>query len=52
VVSSGITIMLAVDALGLDRGAVEGGIDNAALFVLTRADSRWTVERVNDVVIG
>jgi len=52
VVSSGITIMLALDALGLDRGAVEGGIDNAALFVLTRADSRWTVERVNDVVIG
>lgn len=52
VVSSGITIMLAVDALGLDRGAGEGGIDNAALFVLTRADGRWTVERVNDVVIG
>jgi probable phosphoglycerate mutase len=52
VVSSGITIMLAIDALGADRAAVEGGIGNAALSVLMRADGAWTVERVNDVVIA
>lgn len=48
VVSSGLTIMLALQALGVDRRAFAGGIGNAALSVLVWDGGAWTVERAND----
>jgi probable phosphoglycerate mutase len=42
VVSSGVTIMLALAAMGVPRRAMAGGIGNAALAVLTREHGAWT----------
>ncbi len=49
VVSSGITIMVALGALGADLSAVTSGIENAAVSKLVYDDGEWTVESVNDL---
>lgn len=49
VVSSGITIMGVLGALGADLSGVTSGIDNAAVSKLVYEDGTWTVESVNDL---
>ncbi|WP_447913654.1 histidine phosphatase family protein [Microbacterium phyllosphaerae] len=49
VVSSGITIMNVLGALGADLSGVRSGIDNAAVSKLVYEGGEWTVESVNDL---
>lgn len=49
VVSSGITIMVALEALDADLSEVTAGIENAAVSKLVYDDGTWTVESVNDL---
>ncbi|MGW8481892.1 histidine phosphatase family protein [Microbacterium sp. NPDC055903] len=49
VVSSGITIMTVLGALGTDLSSVTTGIENAAVSVLVCDDGEWSVESVNDL---
>lgn len=49
VVSSGITITLALGMLGADLSGITSGIDNAAVSELVYDDGEWTVETVNDL---
>lgn len=49
VVSSGITIMVALEALEADLSEVKAGIENAAVSKLVYDDGTWTVESVNDL---
>ncbi|WP_243229167.1 histidine phosphatase family protein [Microbacterium sp. CIAB417] len=49
VVSSGITIMVALGTLGADLSGVTAGIENAAVSELVYEDGEWTVETVNDL---
>lgn len=48
VVSSGVTIMLALAALGVPRRAMAGGIRNGGLAVLTWERGAWRVERAGE----
>lgn len=48
VVSSGITIMAALQSMGADLSSVTAGIDNAAVSKLTYKNGTWTVDTVND----
>ena len=45
VVSSGLSIMLALDAMGVAPAALGGGIRNASFSVLGWRSGAWTVER-------
>lgn len=47
VISSGLSIMLALDAMGVAPKALEGGIRNASFSVLGWRRGAWTVERAN-----
>lgn len=49
VVSSGITIMAALGALGADLSGVEAGIENGAVSELQYKNGTWTVRTVNDL---
>lgn len=49
VVSSGITISLALEELGADMSGVTKGIENAAVSELTYDGGEWTVDTVNDL---
>lgn len=49
VVSSGITIMAALEALGGDLSGVEEGIENGAVSELQYRNGTWTVLTVNDL---
>lgn len=49
VVSSGITIIAALDALGADLSEVTEGIENGAVSKLEYRDGAWSVLSVNDL---
>jgi len=49
VVSSGITIYVALEGMGADLSKVATGIDNAAVSKLVYDDGDWTVKSVNDL---
>ena len=49
VVSSGITIMLALDALGADVSGLTSGIENGAVSELVYNRGEWTIKTVNDL---
>ncbi|PPL18678.1 histidine phosphatase family protein [Microterricola pindariensis] len=48
VVSSGITIVAVLDALGADTSSLTEGIDNAAVSELSYKNGAWTVVTMND----
>lgn len=48
-VTSGLTIYLALDALGADLSAVTGGFHNASVSTLTYQEGSWSIGTVNDL---
>ena len=49
VVTSGLTIYLALDALGADLSSVTGGFHNASVSTLTYQEGSWTIGAINDM---
>ncbi|KRC60976.1 hypothetical protein ASE14_08465 [Agromyces sp. Root81] len=49
VVSSGITIMLALGTLGADLSEITNGIENGAVSELVYDRGEWTIKTVNDL---
>ncbi|MFC0674740.1 histidine phosphatase family protein [Brachybacterium hainanense] len=49
VVTSGLTIYLALDALGADLSSVTSGFHNASVSTLTYEDGEWSIGTVNDM---